>query len=83
MATEVEAMFGLSELKQTRGYQQGREEGIEQGREEGIEQGREEGERALILRLLTRRLDAVSEAERVQIAALSVEQLEVVIAQPG
>ena len=74
---EVEAMFGLSELKQTRVYQQGREEGIEQGREEGIEQGREEGERALILRLLNRRLSEVSEAERLQIEALSVEQLEV------
>jgi predicted transposase/invertase (TIGR01784 family) len=39
-------MFSLSELKQTRFYQEafteGKEEGIEQGREQGIEQGKRE-----------------------------------------
>ena len=38
---EIEAMFGLSELKQTRFYQEAKEE----GKEEGIEQGIELGER--------------------------------------
>ncbi|BAY80943.1 hypothetical protein NIES267_04080 [Calothrix parasitica NIES-267] len=33
---EIEAMFGLSDLKQTRVYQ----EGVEEGKEEGIQQGR-------------------------------------------
>ena len=37
---EIEAMFGLSDLKQTRVYQEGVEEGKEEGREEGIQQGR-------------------------------------------
>ena len=36
-------MFGLSELKQTRVYQQAFAEGIEAGRHEGIEAGRQEG----------------------------------------
>ncbi len=44
---EIETMLGLSELKQTRVYQEalaeGREEGIQYGREEGIQIGREEG----------------------------------------
>ncbi|MEB3210148.1 MAG: Rpn family recombination-promoting nuclease/putative transposase [Leptolyngbyaceae bacterium] len=58
---EVEAMFGLSELKQTRVYQQ----------------GREEGERLLILRQLNRRLGSISDDAQSQIMALTVEQLEV------
>ncbi|MEL7242650.1 MAG: Rpn family recombination-promoting nuclease/putative transposase, partial [Cyanobacteria bacterium J06573_2] len=33
---EIEKMFGLSDLKQTRVYQ----EGVEEGKEEGIQQGR-------------------------------------------
>jgi predicted transposase/invertase (TIGR01784 family) len=37
---EIEAMFGLSELKKTRVFQEGREE----GREEGVEAGREVGQ---------------------------------------
>ncbi|HEY9703835.1 MAG TPA: hypothetical protein V6C58_15405, partial [Allocoleopsis sp.] len=44
---EIETMLGLSELRQTRVYQEalaeGREEGIQYGREEGIQIGREEG----------------------------------------
>jgi predicted transposase/invertase (TIGR01784 family) len=39
---ELEAMFGLSELKKTRVYQEGREEGRGEGREEGREEGRQE-----------------------------------------
>jgi predicted transposase/invertase (TIGR01784 family) len=43
---EIEAMFGLSELKKTRVYQEGREEGREEGVEAGREAGREEGREA-------------------------------------
>jgi predicted transposase/invertase (TIGR01784 family) len=69
---EVEAMFGLSELKQTRVYQQGREEGKEEGREEG-----RESEARLVLRLLTRRLGELPESIIQQVNALSIESLEV------
>ncbi len=36
---ELEAMLGLSELKQTRVYQEAREEGRQEGRQEGLEEG--------------------------------------------
>ena len=39
--TEIEAMLGISELKQTRVYQ----EALEEGRQEGRREGRIEGER--------------------------------------
>ena len=44
---ELEAMFGVSEFKQTKVYQEakeeGRAEGLEEGRQEGLEEGRQEG----------------------------------------
>jgi predicted transposase YdaD len=40
---ELEAMFGLSELKQTRVYQEAKEEGVQLGRQEGVQLGRQEG----------------------------------------
>jgi predicted transposase/invertase (TIGR01784 family) len=38
-------MFGLSDLKQTRVYQQAFAEGEQKGKEEGKQEGKEEGER--------------------------------------
>lgn len=61
---EVAAMFGLSELKQTRVYQQGREE------------GREEGEQSLILRQLSRCIGELPDTLRDQVIALPLETLE-------
>jgi predicted transposase YdaD len=44
---EIEAMLGLSELKNTRFYQEaveeGRQEAVEEGRQEAVEEGRQEG----------------------------------------
>jgi predicted transposase YdaD len=57
-------MFGLSELKQTRVYQQGREE------------GRESEARSLVLRLLTRRMGELPESVIQQVNTLSLESLE-------
>ncbi|WGV24762.1 Rpn family recombination-promoting nuclease/putative transposase [Halotia branconii] len=37
---EIESMFGLSDLKQTRVYQEGKEEGRQQGKEEGARQAK-------------------------------------------
>lgn len=42
----------------------------------GRQEGRQEGERALILRLLSRRLGQVAEADQARITSLSLEQLE-------
>ena len=77
---EIEAMLGISELKQTRVYQ----EALEEGRQEGRGEGRIEGERSLILRLLARKLGELPEAVsnesdlslRERIETLSIEQLE-------
>jgi predicted transposase/invertase (TIGR01784 family) len=40
---EIEAMFGLSELKQTRVYQEAKEEGKQEGKQEGKREGKREG----------------------------------------
>ena len=66
-------MLGLvDDLKQTRVYQEGREE----GREEGEREGRQEGEKAIVLRLLQRRLGTVSPELKAQVEGLSLGQLE-------
>lgn len=57
-------MFGLSELKETKVYQ------------EALQEGRQEGEERLVLRQLTRRFGAVSLGMKAQIRALSLSQLE-------
>ena len=61
---EIEQMLGLSELKQTRVYQEAREE------------GRQEGESNLVLRLLARRVGQISPATLEQIQQLPLAQLE-------
>ena len=81
---EAEAMLGIT-LEETRFYreakEEGREQGLEQGIEQGIEQGREQEGRALILRLLNRRLlnrrvGTLPESITTKIADLSIEQIE-------
>jgi predicted transposase YdaD len=65
---EIAAMFGLSELKQTRVYQEALEEGKQEGKkQEGV---------ALILRLLNRRVGEISPEIQARIEALSLKQLE-------
>ena len=72
-------MFTVSDLKQTKVYQEALEEGLEQGLEQGLERGLEQGlahERSLIIRLLTRKFSVLSDDEATAIRALSFEQLE-------
>jgi predicted transposase/invertase (TIGR01784 family) len=77
---ELEAMFGLSELKQTRFYQEARSEGEQIGIQKGEQIGRQEGKReeaiALILRQLSRRPGALSRKHQALISNLTLEQLE-------
>lgn len=61
---EIESMLGLSELKQTKVYQ------------EALDEGRQEEGQSLILRLLTRRIGDVAPELRSQIRALSLVQIE-------
>ena len=58
------------------GIQAGRQEGIQEGRQEGIQEGIKAGQRALILRLLERRVGAVNPDVVSRIGELSVEELE-------
>jgi predicted transposase/invertase (TIGR01784 family) len=57
---EIKRMFGLSELRETKVYQE----------------GRQEGERSLILRLLTRRIGNVTPELTAKVQTLSLTQLE-------
>jgi predicted transposase/invertase (TIGR01784 family) len=73
---EIEAMFGLSELKQTRFYQEAKEEGIEVGREEGIEVGIEVGERKAKLETVPGLIGLGLTIEQIaQVLKLSVEEI--------
>jgi predicted transposase/invertase (TIGR01784 family) len=67
---EIEAMFGLSELKKTRVYQEGREEGVEAGREEGREAGQVDERRSMIETTLKVRFAKIDRALAATIPAL-------------
>jgi predicted transposase YdaD len=55
---------------------EGMEKGLVQGRAEGREKGRAEGERAMVLRLLRKRLGTLDEASLARIESLSGDRLE-------
>jgi predicted transposase YdaD len=61
---EIEAMLNLSELKQTRVYQEAKQE------------GQQEGQLTLLLRQLTRRFGTLEPEVQTQIQELSINQLE-------
>jgi predicted transposase/invertase (TIGR01784 family) len=70
---EIEAMFGLSDLKQTRVYQ----EALAEGEEQGLERGLQEGERLVVENLLRVRfgeLDPEIQAIISRILQLSPEE---------
>ncbi len=73
--SEVEEMLGIT-LKETRMYQDIKEEGKAEGKEEGREEGREVEARSLILRQLNRRVGELPQEIRQRVESLSLEQLE-------
>ncbi|MGP1385864.1 MAG: DUF4351 domain-containing protein [Thainema sp.] len=62
-------MLGITDLKETRVYQEAREEGRQEGRQAEA--------RTLILRQLTRKFGDLPEALQNQVNQLSLESLEV------
>jgi predicted transposase YdaD len=65
---EIEQMLGLSEIRQTRVYQEALQEGRQEGRqEEGL---------SLVLRLLTRRVGVLTPELEAQVRSLSLTQIE-------
>lgn len=73
---EIEAMFNLSDLKQTKVYQEALAEGEDLGEQRGILQGRQQEGVNLVLRLLNSRLGKIPSSLIEQIRRLSIEQLE-------
>ena len=71
-------MFGLSELKQTRVYQEAREEGKLEGKVEGKLEGKHEEATSMVIRQLRRkfRLIILPTPIEAQIRTLTLEQVE-------
>jgi predicted transposase YdaD len=65
---EIEAMFTLNDLKETRVYQD--------ARQEGLQEGRQEGELSLVLRQLNRRFGKLSDRLSLSIQTLEMPQIE-------
>ena len=77
---EIERMFGLSELRQTRVYQDALEEGREEGRQAALKEGEMQGQlkegRSFVLRLLKCRIGEIAPEAESKIETLSLIQLE-------
>jgi predicted transposase/invertase (TIGR01784 family) len=73
---EIEAMFLLSDIKQTRVYQDARQEGIQEGIQKGIQKGRQNEAKTLLLRLLSKRFGQLTDRQTFLISSLDVEELE-------
>jgi predicted transposase YdaD len=73
---EIERMLGLSELKETKVYQEALHEGEQIGEQRGRTEGRTEGEKSLILRQLSRRVGTLPIGVEAQIQALDLPRLE-------
>ncbi|MGI2905076.1 Rpn family recombination-promoting nuclease/putative transposase [Tolypothrix sp. VBCCA 56010] len=72
---EIEAMFGLSELKQTRVYQEAREEGKQEGEQKGKQEGRLEAKLEAIPKLLTLGLTQEQIAQALDLDIAQVQQV--------
>jgi predicted transposase/invertase (TIGR01784 family) len=77
---EIEAMFTIGDLKQTRVYQDAKQEGRQEGWQEGRQEGRQEGElqkaQSLVLRQLTRRLGKLGSRLTNSVKKLEITQLD-------
>ena len=69
---EIETMFTYSDLKQTRVYQEAREEGELRGEQRGLVKG----QATMLLRLLNRKFGQISPSLRGKVNKLSAKQLE-------
>jgi predicted transposase/invertase (TIGR01784 family) len=72
---EIEAMFSIGDLKQTRVYREALEEGIEQGIEQGIDRGRIQEKLAMIPRLSALGLRVEQIAETLELEIDRVRQI--------
>jgi predicted transposase/invertase (TIGR01784 family) len=68
---EIAAMFTYSDLKNTRVYQEAKQEGLQLGKKEGLQR-----QVAMLLKMLTRKFGQLSPKLKNRITKLSVTQLE-------
>ncbi|MFM7885811.1 MAG: DUF4351 domain-containing protein, partial [Pseudanabaena sp.] len=73
---EIEAMFTYSDLKQTRVYQEAREEGEQRGFKLGEKRGLVKGQSTMLLRMLSRKFGQITPNLRGKVNKLSAKQLE-------
>ena len=76
----LELAFTYSDLKQTRVYQEAREEGEQRGEQRGLQLGEQrgliKGQATMLLRLLNRKFGQISPSLRGKVNKLSAKQLE-------
>ncbi|MCZ8296207.1 MAG: Rpn family recombination-promoting nuclease/putative transposase [Flavobacterium sp.] len=73
---EIEKMFSLSDLRETKVYQEALEEGREEGREEGKEEGKEEKSRQIALKMLSASFPIAEIAQFTDLSPDAIEQLQ-------
>jgi hypothetical protein len=77
---EAEIMTGFAarftEQGRQEGLQQDVQQGLQQGLQQGMQRGLQQGEASMVLRLLKRRLGALSEAQQARIESLPIEQID-------
>ncbi|MBE9049339.1 Rpn family recombination-promoting nuclease/putative transposase [Nostocales cyanobacterium LEGE 11386] len=71
---EIESMFSLSDLKQTKVYQEAKQEGIQEGRQEGIQEGARQEKLKLIPLLLKLGLSVDQIAQELNLQLEDVQQ---------
>jgi predicted transposase/invertase (TIGR01784 family) len=84
---EIETMFLLDDIKQSRFYQDAKEEGVEvgqkvglqQGRQEGLEEGRKNEAKVLVSKLLSKRFGKLLDIHIQGISILTLTELEVLV----
>ena len=69
-------MFTYSDLKQTRVYQDAREEGEQRGLKLGEQRGLVKGQSTMLLRMLGRKFGQITPSLRGKVNKLSAKQLE-------
>ena len=72
-------MFTFNDLKNTRVYQDAKQEGLQLGKQEGLQLGKQEGlqrQAAMLLKILNRKFGKLSPRTTNRITKLSVMQLD-------
>lgn len=75
---EIERMFTLGDLRQTKVYQEAKQEGRQEGRQEGEQRGKIMALREILYRQIACKFGSVPDSTSTKLEQLSLEQLGVV-----